>query len=118
MPICQFLVHQITDSGYILPGLSLLSTSYLFATVNRKLHVLSHVSKYVNLHTRMTPLMDSMNGDSTMSLIIFAFINRIVYKDFSRSFEGLIDKDKPVTIQNENLQQLAIEIFKVKMGIL
>ena len=42
---------------------------------------------------------------------------RIFYKDFSTSFEGLLAKDKSVTIHNQNLQQLAIEIFKVKMGI-
>ena len=42
---------------------------------------------------------------------------RIVYKDFSTSFEGLLAKDKSVTIHNRDLQQLAIEIFKVKMGI-
>ena len=42
---------------------------------------------------------------------------RIVYKDVSTSFEGLLAKDKSVTIHNWNLQQLFIEIFKVKMGI-
>ena len=42
---------------------------------------------------------------------------RIVYKDFSTSFEGLLAKDKSVKIHNRNLQQLAIEIFKLKMGI-
>ena len=42
---------------------------------------------------------------------------RIVYKDFSTSFEGLLAKDKSVKILNRNLQQLAIEIFKLKMGI-
>ena len=39
----------------------------------------------------------------------------IVYKDFSSPFEGLLAKDKSVTIHNRNLQQLAIEVFKVKM---
>ena len=42
---------------------------------------------------------------------------RIVYKDFSTPFEGLLAKDKSVTIHNRNLQQLAIEVFEVKMGI-
>ena len=41
----------------------------------------------------------------------------IVYKDFSTPFEGLLAKDKSVTIHNRNLQQLAIEVFEVKMGI-
>ena len=42
---------------------------------------------------------------------------RIAYKDFSTSFEGLLAKDKSVKIHNRNLQQLAIQIFKVKMGV-
>ena len=42
---------------------------------------------------------------------------RIVYRDFSRSFKGLLAKEKPATIHNRNLQQSTIEIFKAKMGI-
>ena len=38
----------------------------------------------------------------------------MVYKVFSASFEDLLAKDKSVTIHNLNLQQQAIEIFKVK----
>ena len=38
----------------------------------------------------------------------------IVYRHFSASLEGLLLKDKPVTIDNQNLQQLAVEILKVK----
>ena len=41
----------------------------------------------------------------------------IVYKDFSTSFEGLLAQDKSATTHNQNLQQLAIEIFKVRIGI-
>ena len=41
----------------------------------------------------------------------------IVYNDFSSCFEDLLNKDKSVTIHQPNLQQLAIEIFKVKIGI-
>ena len=44
-------------------------------------------------------------------------VQRIVYKDFSASLEGLLAKEKSETILNRNLQQLAIDIFKVKMGI-
>ena len=42
---------------------------------------------------------------------------RIVYKDFLTPFDGLLAKDKSVTIHNQNLQQLAIEILKVKIEI-
>ena len=41
----------------------------------------------------------------------------IVYKNLSTSFEGSVAYEKSVTIYKRNLQQLAIEIFKVKMGI-
>ena len=41
----------------------------------------------------------------------------IVYNDYSSSFEDLLNKDKSVTIHQHNLQQLAIEIFKVKIRI-
>ena len=40
---------------------------------------------------------------------------RTVYDDYSSSFEDLLNKDKSVTIHQRNLQQLAIEIFKVKI---
>ena len=42
---------------------------------------------------------------------------RIVYNDYSFSFEDFLNKDESVTIHQRNLQQLTIEIFKVKTGI-
>ena len=42
---------------------------------------------------------------------------RIVFKNFSMCFEGLIAKDKSITIYNRNQQQLVIGIFKGEMGI-
>ena len=42
---------------------------------------------------------------------------RIVYNDYSSTFEDLLNKDKSVTIHQRNLQQLSTEIFKVKIGI-
>ena len=41
----------------------------------------------------------------------------IVHDEYSSSFEDLLNKDKSVTIHQRNLQQLTIEIFKVKIGI-
>ena len=41
----------------------------------------------------------------------------IVCHDYSSSFEDLLNKDKSVTIHQRNLQQLAIEIFKIKIGV-
>ena len=42
---------------------------------------------------------------------------RIVYNDKSSTFYQLLEKDKSVTIHTRNLQYLAIEFFKVKIGI-
>ena len=42
---------------------------------------------------------------------------RIVYNDKSSTFYQLLEKDKSVTIHTRNLQYLATEIFKVKIGM-
>ena len=106
--------------------------TYLCATSNRKLHALSRVSKYISLNKRRIlmksfiisqfsyyPLvcMTHSRGFNNKINHIHERALRIVYKDFSTPFEGLLAKDKSVTIHNQSLQQLAIEIFKVKMGI-
>ena len=105
---------------------------YLCATTNRKLHALSHVSKYINLKKRHILMKSFISSQLNYSLLVWiihskGFNNKInhiheralliVYKDFSTSFEGLLAKYKSVRIYNRNLQHLAIEIFKVKVGI-
>ena len=42
---------------------------------------------------------------------------RIVYGDYSSSFEDFLNKDKSVPIHQRKLQQLVIDISKVKIGI-
>ena len=42
---------------------------------------------------------------------------QIIYRDYKSSFEELPLKDKSINIHKKNLQHLAIEIYKVKMGI-
>ena len=42
---------------------------------------------------------------------------RLVYKDYTSSFDDLLAKDISFKIHQRNLQKLAIEIFKVKKGI-
>ena len=80
----------------------------LCVTGNRKLHALSRVSKYISLKTRHV-LMRSfiISQFSFCSLIWMTYSKglnneanniheralRIVYKDFSPSFEGLLAKD-------------------------
>ena len=41
---------------------------------------------------------------------------RIVYQDNVSLFQELLEKDKSVSIHQRNLQALAIEVFKVKIG--
>ena len=106
--------------------------AYLCATANRTLHALPRVSKYINLKTHHV-LMRSfiISQFSYFSLIWMTYSSglknkanniheramRIVYKDFSSSFEGLLAKDYSVTIYTRNMQQLLIETFKVKIRI-
>ena len=42
---------------------------------------------------------------------------RLVYKDYTSSFDDLLATDNSFKIHQKNLQKLAIEIFKVKKGI-
>ena len=42
---------------------------------------------------------------------------RLVYNDFTSSFTELLKKENSVTIHRKNLQNLAIEIFKVKHNL-
>ena len=42
---------------------------------------------------------------------------RIVYKDYTSSFEDLLKRDNSVTIHHRNIQSLAIELFKVKQNL-
>ena len=42
---------------------------------------------------------------------------RIVYEDYSSSFEGLLLLDNSVCIHHRNIQKVAIEMFKIKNNI-
>ena len=42
---------------------------------------------------------------------------RLVYKDYTSSFDELLLKDNSLRIPHRNLQKLAIEIFKVRLGL-
>ena len=42
---------------------------------------------------------------------------RIVYNDFSSTFNELLLKDNSVSIDNRNIQALAIELYKIKNDI-
>ena len=42
---------------------------------------------------------------------------RLVYKDYTSTFDELLLKDNSFRIHHHNLQKLAIEIFKVKLSL-
>ena len=99
---------------------------------NRKLHSLSRFSKYMTLNKRRILMKSLIISQSNYCPLIWTMHNRglnnkinhihkralrIVYSDYSSTFEDLFNKDKSVTIHQRNLQQLSIEIFKVKIGI-
>lgn len=48
---------------------------------------------------------------------IYERILRLVCKDYSSCFDDLLVKDNFFRIQHRNLQELALEIFKVKINI-
>ena len=48
---------------------------------------------------------------------IYERVLRLVCKDYSSCFDDLLVKDNFFRIQHRNLQELALEIFKVKINI-
>ena len=42
---------------------------------------------------------------------------RLVYQDFTSSFEELLTSDRSVTIHHRNIQKMAIEMYKVYYGL-
>ena len=97
---------------------------------NRKLHALSRVSKIMTLNKRRISMKSFIISQFNYCPLVWMMHNRglnneinhiheralrIVYNDYSSTFENLLNKDKSVTMHQRNLQQLAI--FKVKIGI-
>ena len=89
--------------------------TYHCATSNCKLHALSCVSQYISLDKPYYPLMCMTHSRGINNKT--NHIHERAHIHFSTPFEGLLAKDKSVTIHNQSLQQLATETFKVKMGI-
>ena len=99
---------------------------------NCKLHALSRVSEYMTLNKPRILMKSFIISQFNYCPLIWMIQNRglnnkinhiheralrIAYDVYSSTFEDLLNKDKSVTIYQRNLQQLAIGIFKVKIGI-
>ena len=95
--------------------------------MNQKLHALCRVSCYMNTEKRRTLMKAFINSQFGYCPLVWMFhsrslnkkINRIheralrvVYANFSSSFEELLAVDGSVKIHERNIQYLAIEIYK------
>ena len=104
----------------------------LCANANRKLHALTRIAGFMNLQKRRilmkTFIASQFNYCPLVWMIHSRTLNnkinhiheralRIVYNDYNANFEDLLIKDKSMTVHHRNIQQLAIEMFKVKLGV-
>ena len=104
----------------------------LCTKASQKLHALSRVSNYMDLKQRKIIMHSFILSQFGYCPLVWMFhsrqlnnrINRIhdrslkiVYKEFTSSFDTLLAKDKSSTIHERNIQTLGIELYKVAYGI-
>ena len=97
------------------------------AKANRKLSVLLSLSKFLCLDKRRTLFKSFVEAQFKYCPLIWMFcsrnsnkkINRVhertlrlVYDDYSSSFETLLERDSSFTIHHQNIQSMLIEIYK------
>ena len=97
--------------------------------VNQKVSALARVVKILPFHKRHLILKTFIESQFTYCPLVWMFcsrsmnhkINRIheralrlVYLDYSSSFEDLLKKDNSLKFHDRNIHQVAIEMFKVK----
>ena len=98
---------------------------------SQKLSALARISPYLNESKRRILFKSFISSQFGYCPLVWMFhsrklnnrINRIhekalriVYQDNVSLFQELLEKDKSVSIHQRNLQVLAIEVFKVKIG--
>ena len=99
---------------------------------SQKLNALARICAFLPFHKRRILMHAFFNSQFSYSPLVWMFhsrelntrINnlhyralRIIYLDETSSFVELLQKDGSVIIHHRNLQCLAIEMFKVKMGL-
>ena len=105
---------------------------YVFNLCNKaghKLSALARVSYYLTLEQRRALMKSFIESQFSYCPLAWMFhgrkannrINhiheqalRIVYKDENSTFNELLEKDKSCSVHHKNLQQFAIELYKVK----
>ena len=106
--------------------------SNLCKTASQTLHALARVSQYMDLLQRKLIINSFIVSQFGYFPLVWIFhsrklnnrINniqerslRIIYEDYTSTFEELLEKDKFVTIHIRNVQILAIELYKVVNNI-
>ena len=110
-----------------------LDFDYHVSQLCKKLHVLARIFKYVQTSKRRTLANSFITSQFSYCALILMFhtrrmkhkINKIHEKvllfiypsDLTLTFKELLDKNKPVSIHQKNVQVLATEIFKRKLNI-
>ena len=100
---------------------------------SKKLHALYRVCKYITLHQRRTIMRAFIESQFGYCSLVWIFhgnrtlnntmnniqerVLRLVYTDYSSSYDQLLAKDGSYRIHHRNLQRLAIEIYKFKNNI-
>ena len=99
---------------------------------NAKLSALARISRLIPLNKRKILFKSFVESQFAYCQLVWMFhdrrlnnkINRfheralrIVYKDDVSSFEGLLKRDKSVSVHHRNIQSLAIEVYKFTRGI-
>ena len=104
----------------------------LIKSGNLKLHALSRISKYLSEDKLKIIMKAFIQSQFNYSPLVWMFHSRIlnqkinklheralrtVYKNYTLTFQELLEKDNSVTVHQKNLQRLAIEMFKIKKCI-
>ena len=104
----------------------------IFDKVSQKLNALAGLSSFMSLEKRRINMKAFAHSQFGYCPLIWILHNRtlnneinriheralrIVYRDKTSNFTELLQKDNAVTVHKRNLQVLANEIYKVKMGL-
>ena len=104
----------------------------IYNKAGRKLNALARLCKFLLLNKRRVLMKAFIMSQLASSPLIWMFCDRkinskinalhyralkIVYRDNVSSFDELLIKDKSLRVHHKNIHFLAIEMFKMKLGI-
>ena len=125
---CEKLLGIKIDNGLTFES----HVETLCKKASQKLNALSRIASSLKFDQRKTIMNAFITSQFSYAPVIWMFhsrrlnnrINhiheralRIVYKDYTSSFDELLLKDNSFKIHHRNLQKLAIEMFKIKLDI-